>query len=143
MDEEGQKQWPSWYPNEDVILNDITKNQLFVVENENNVLAIIVLSPDMPPEYDNVKWKRKEGRVNSIHRLAVHPTLKTKTLAQDLLLYAEEIAREDGYSIIRLDTYSPNKRANIFYQKNGYHYCGDINLQYMPEKYRCYEKALC
>jgi ribosomal protein S18 acetylase RimI-like enzyme len=143
MDEEGQEQWPSWYPDKAVILNDLTKKQLFVVENKNNILAIVALSPTMPPEYNKVNWNLKEGKVNSIHRLAVHPTLKTKSLAHDLLQYIEGIAREDGYSIIRLDTYSPNKRANIFYQKNGYHYCGDINLQYMPKKYRCYEKAIC
>lgn len=143
MDEKGQKQWPKWYPNEDVILKDITKNQLIVAEVKGVIVGMIVLSPDMPAEYNRVKWNIKEGKINSIHRLAVHPTLKSKSLAQDLVLFTEQKAMQEGFSIIRLDTYSLNKLANRFYQKIGYHYRGDINLQYMPKKYHCYEKALC
>jgi len=58
------------------------------------------------------------------------------------MAFAEEKAKSEGYSLIRLDTYSLNFVANRFYTKIGYHYCGQINLEFMPEKYNCYEKAI-
>lgn len=143
MDEKGIKQWPNWYPNKDIILSDITKNQLIVAEVDSQIIGMVVLSPEIPQEYETIKWNLTEGKVNSIHRLAVHPVLKTKNLASNLMQFAENKACQDGYSIIRLDTYSLNKVANKFYLKIGYHNRGDINLQYMPEKYHCYEKSLC
>jgi len=142
MDDKGIKQWPDWYPNEDDFVHDITKKQLFVSENEQQITGFVTLSPDCPPEYDGVKWKKTNGKVNSVHRLAVHPGLKTPKLAQRLMKYVEDLARNEGYSLIRLDTYSKNTIANKFYKKLAYQFCGDINLQFMPEKYHCYEKEI-
>ena len=143
MDEKGIKQWSNTYPNKEIILSDITKNQLIVAELNTQIIGMIVLSPEMPPEYDSIKWSETKGKINSVHRLAVHPVLKTKNLATDLMHFVEKKAKEEGYSAIRLDTYSLNEIANKFYSKIGYHYCGDINLQFMPGKYYCYEKKIC
>lgn len=142
MDAKGIKQWPDSYPNEEIISTDITKNQLFVAEVAAGVAAMVVLSPETPEVYNDVAWKFSSEKVNSIHRLAVHPDLKTATMAKELMDYAEIKAKNEGYTVIRLDTYSLNTIANAFYKKMGYHYCGDINLQYMPEKYFCYEKLI-
>lgn len=142
MDGKGTEQWPNSYPNEGIFLEDITKKQLIVVEVEGKIVGMVCLSPDIPKEYENVKWNINKGKTNSVHRLAVHPFLKIKGIASILMSFVEEKARSEGFSQIRLDTYSKNILANRFYKKNGYNYCGDINLQYMPEKYFCYEKAL-
>lgn len=142
MDEKGIKQWPDWYPNEDIILRDITKNQLIVAEHDDHIIGMIVISPEVPKEYEEINWKFTKGKGTSIHRLATHPLLKTKDLGAILMAYAENEARNEGYNYIRLDSYSLNTIANKFYRKMAYHYSGDINLQYMPEIYFCYEKEL-
>ena len=142
MDDKGIKQWPDSYPNEEIISADITKNELFVAEVGPQIAAMVVLSPNTPDAYNDVDWKYSAEKINSIHRLAVHPELKTASMARDLMNYAEKKANDEGYTLIRLDTYSLNSIANTFYKKMGYHYCGDINLQYMPEKYFCYEKRI-
>ena len=142
MDDKGIKQWPNHYPNEADFVQDITKKQLFVSEDKLQIIGIVTLSPNCPPQYDDLIWKYKNGKVNSVHRLAVHPKLKTPKLAQKLMNYVEDIARDNGFALIRLDTYSKNTIANKFYKKLAYHFCGDINLPFMPEKYRCYEKKL-
>lgn len=142
MDDEGVKQWPEWYPNEAIFIQDITKNYLFVSEENQHIIGLIVLSPECPEEYGQVKWKSSLEKVNSVHRLAVHPKFKTPELAKELMNHVEEVARQQGFELIRLDTYSKNTIANRFYQKLAYQFCGDINLQYMPEKYHCYEKVL-
>ena len=142
MDEKGIQQWPDWYPNEDIIRSDITKNELFVAEDEGKICGIVTLSPEIPEEYNSINWKINAKSINSIHRLALHPTFKSSGIAQKLMAYAEQIAKENNYDCIRLDTYSLNTAANRFYSKIEYIYCGDIHLPFMPEIYRCYEKSL-
>ena len=142
MDEKGIKQWPDSYPNKEIFTSDITKKQLIVAELDGEIIAMLVLSPDLPSEYNSIDWKFTAGKINSIHRLAVCPKRKSPTLAVEMMNFAEKKAKEEGYDLIRLDTYSLNLVANAFYKKIGYRYCGDINLEFMPEKYFCYEKAI-
>ena len=103
---------------------------------------MIVLDPEVPEEYNNIKWEFSSGSVNSIHRLAVHPENKTPGLAKELVTHVEKIAIKNGYNLIRLDTYSKNIAADRFYRKMGYQFAGNINLKFMPEHYHCFEKAL-
>ena len=142
MDEKGLEQWPGWYPNKEIIKVDITKNQLFVAEVEGNIIGMITLSPEIPIEYKSVDWKIAANKVNSVHRLASHPDHRKLQAARSLMDFTESLARSEGYDCIRLDTYSKNSAANAFYTRIGYHYCGQIALEFMPEKYNCYEKAL-
>ena len=142
MDESGLEQWPGWYPNKEIIKADITKNQLFVAEVNANIIGMLTLSPEIPIEYNAVEWKKEALKVNSIHRLASHPDHRALQVARSLMDHSENLARSQGYDAIRLDTYSKNLAANAFYTKIGYHYCGQIALKFMPEKYNCYEKAL-
>lgn len=142
MDENGLEQWPAWYPNKEIIKADITKNQLFVAEVDSKIIGMVTLSPEIPIEYNNVQWKIEAVKVNSVHRLASHPDYKKLQVGGSLMNHIENQARSQGYDSIRLDTYSKNLAANAFYTKLGYHYCGQISLKFMPEKYNCYEKAL-
>ena len=142
MDDKGLHQWPDWYPNDEIIIEDITKNQLFVAEVQNDIIAIVTLSEDFPKEYDEIVWQVNSNNINSVHRLAIHPHLKTPGLASQMMTYIENKAKSEGYEVIRLDTYSLNTAANRFYTKIGYQYCGDIHLEFMPELYHCYEKEL-
>ena len=142
MKTKGLEQWPDWYPNKKILLDDIKTSGLYLAEKAQEIIGIIVLNPLVPEEYDTIKWKINSGLVNSIHRLAVHPTKKTPGLARELVTYVEKIAKINGYKVIRLDTYSKNIAADKFYRKMGYQYAGDINLKFMPEHYHCFEKAL-
>ena len=138
----GIEQWPDWYPDKTILLNDIKSSSLYIAIKDQEIIGMTVLNPEVPKEYNTIKWEFPSGLVNSIHRLAVHPENKTPGLAKELVTYVENIANKEGYNIIRLDTYSRNIAADKFYRKMGYQYAGDINLKFMPEHYHCFEKAL-
>lgn len=142
MKEKGIEQWPDWYPDKSILLNDIKSSGLYIAKKDQEIIGMIVLNPEVPKEYNTIKWKFPSGPINSIHRLAVHPENKTPGLAKELVTYVENIANKEGYKMIRLDTYSRNIAADKFYRKMGYQYAGDINLKFMPEHYHCFEKAL-
>lgn len=138
----GLEQWPDWYPDKNDLLDDIKTSCLYLAEKEQEIIGMIVLNPEVPKAYDTIKWKFTSGLINSIHRLAVHPTNKTSGLAKELVEHVEKIAKNNGYHLIRLDTYSKNIAADKFYRKMGYQYAGDINLKFMPKLYHCFEKAI-
>ena len=94
----------------------------------------------MDEEYKEVAWLSPNSKNLYVHRLAVHPEHQGKGYAQQLMDFAENYARVNGFTSIRLDTFSRNKRNQRFYEARGYKKLEDI---YFPEQstypFHCYE----
>ncbi len=139
----GIYQWNEHYPNKIAFINDIKRNELYVLEHDRKVKGSIVISTLMDEEYIHIKWLTKNENNIYIHRLAIHPELQGKGCAQKLMDYAKQFAIENNYSSIRLDTFSQNKRNQKFYELRGYKRLGDI---YFPKQseypFHCYELVL-
>lgn len=136
-------QWNEHYPNPSAFINDVNRNELYVLEIDNQVKGTIVISTFMDEEYIPIKWLTKNKKNFYIHRLAIHPDLQGQGYAQQLMDFAENHAIENDYSSIRLDTFSQNKRNQKFYELRGYKRLGDI---YFPKQsefpFHCYELVL-
>ncbi|WP_412559510.1 GNAT family N-acetyltransferase [Winogradskyella sp. MIT101101] len=139
----GIYQWNEHYPNPPAFINDVNRNELYVLEIDNQVKGTIVISTFMDEEYISIKWLTKNKKNVYIHRLAIHPDLQGQGYAQQLMDFAENHAIENDYSSIRLDTFSQNKRNQKFYELRGYKRLGDI---YFPKQsefpFHCYELVL-
>ena len=140
MTANGIYQWNEHYPNHKAFLNDVKRDELYVLEINNTVKGSIVISTFMDREYEPIKWLTKNENNIYIHRLSIHPELQGKGYAQQLMSFAEQFAIEHNYSSIRLDTFSQNKRNQKFYELRGYKQLGDI---YFPKQsefpFHCYE----
>lgn len=136
-------QWSSSYPTISIFENDIKRNELYVMEVEGKLVGTIVISTHMDAEYEPVKWLTPSDKNLYIHRLAVHPEYQKKGYAQQLMTFAENYARANNYVSIRLDTFSQNKRNQLFYETRGYQKLENI---YFPEQskdhFHCYELLL-
>ncbi|MNN72431.1 putative acetyltransferase [compost metagenome] len=77
-----------------------------------------------------------------MHRLAVHPEVQGKGIARKLIAFAEEYARQSGYSSIRLDTYSKNTRALALYPSLGYERRGEVFFPHRAVSFPVFEKVL-
>ena len=143
MQENGIFQWNECYPSKEAFQKDIERGELFVVEEKNTVQGTIVISTLMDEEYKPIQWLTPNGNSVYIHRLSVHPNLQGKGLAQQMMDFAENHAREHGFVSVRLDTFSQNKRNQRFYEQRGYQKLGDI---YFPKQsmhpFHCYELVL-
>ena len=139
----GIYQWNEHYPNTNVFINDIKRDELYVLEIASQVVGCIVISTYIDKEYVPIKWLTKNGTHIYIHRLAIHPAIQGKGYAQNLMAFAEQFAIENNYSSIRLDTFSQNKRNQKFYELRGYKRLGNI---YFPKQSKfpffCYELVL-
>lgn len=82
MDEQGIPQWDEVYPTKDILLKDIDRNELHVMEVEGQLAGIIVLNEEQSPEYAAVQWMYP-GRALVVHRLAVHPAYQRKEDMRD------------------------------------------------------------
>jgi len=139
----GIYQWDDDYPSYEAFENDIEIGQLWLIKSQETIIGSVVISDIMDEEYKVIEWLTPNTKNVYIHRLAIHPEQQGKGLAQKLMDFAENYAKENGYVSVRLDTFSLNERNNIFYQKRGYRKLGDVYFPNQSEHpFHCYELVL-
>ncbi|MGJ8735510.1 GNAT family N-acetyltransferase [Zobellia laminariae] len=143
MIKNGIYQWNEDYPNKEAFQLDIERGELYVFEEDGQIIGTIVLSTLMDEEYEPVEWLTPSNNNIYIHRVSVHPDLQGKGYAQKLMAFAEDYARENTFVSIRLDTFSQNKRNQKFYQARGFQRLGDIFFPKQSDHpFHCYELVL-
>ena len=130
----GISQWDENYPDLNTIQTDIHQGELFKYVIDDTILGIVVLNENQDPEYNELNWITSNNSRNLfVHRLAVHPEHQGKGIARQLMDFAEEKAKRDGYDSIRLDTFSQNKRNQNFYDNRDYQRTGEVYLSYRDD----------
>lgn len=143
MQEKEIYQWNKHYPSTEKLEADIKKAELFIMKEEDKILGIIVLTDLMDEEYVPIEWLTESRNNLYIHRLATHPSVWGKGYGQQLMDFAENFARENKFTSVRLDTFSQNKRNQQFYETRGYQKLGDIFFPKQSEHpFHCYELVL-
>ena len=136
-------QWNKDYPSREKLQNDIQQQKLYVFEEDNMIISIIVLTSKMDEVYKYISWLSKTGNNLYVHRLATRPEFWGNGYARKMMDFAEEFAKNKNFISIRLDTFSKNTRNQKFYEARGYTQLGDV---YFPHKnehpFHCYEKLL-
>lgn len=129
--EQNIDQWQNGYPNEEVINNDIEKEESYVMIKDNEILATTVISFDKESSYKNIidgKWLTNED-YGVIHRVAVDSNYKGLGLSHKIIKYTEEVCLEHGIHSIKVDTHEENIPMQSLLKKNGFEYCGLIYLE--------------
>jgi ribosomal protein S18 acetylase RimI-like enzyme len=143
MIEKGIYQWNEHYPSRSAFEKDVREKSLYVLIIVGQIVGTVVISSQMDQEYVPVSWLSPNHNNIYIHRLAVLPEHQGKGHAQRMMDFAERYAREKGYISVRLDTFSQNRRNQVFYETRGYQRLGDIYLPKQSEHpFHCYELLL-
>ena len=143
MMSEGIYQWNEHYPNKEAFFKDVERGELFVLLFENVIIGCVAITSEKDVEYDAIEWLTEDGFNYYIHRLAIHPDFQKKGYAQKLMNFAEDYAKKNNFTSIRLDTFSQNHRNQKFYEARGYTRLGDIFFPKQSEyPFYCYEKVL-
>jgi GNAT superfamily N-acetyltransferase len=133
-------QWDNTYPNAEVFEKDIGLNQLWVADIDGNIAGISAITTDQELEYADVGWDINETAIVT-HRLAVSPQYQGRGVAAALMMQAEQVARDRGINILRVDTNTNNLATQKLFPKLGYKYFGEIGLGFRPGmRFFCYEK---
>ena len=136
-------QWNEFYPSKSAFETDVKRDELYVLELENTIIGCIVISSVMDDEYIPIQWLTPNQNNIYIHRLAILPEHQGKGYAQLLMNYAENLAIENNYTSIRLDTFSKNLKNQKFYELRGYQKLGSVYFPKQSEHpFYCYELIL-
>ncbi len=136
-------QWNEHYPNKNAFLNDLERDELFVIEENSELIGCITISTFMDDVYKPVLWLTPNNKNIYIHRLAIHPKHQGMGHAQQLMTFAETYAADNGFKSVRLDTFSKNPRNMKFYERRGYKPLEPIYFPNQSEHpFYCYELPL-
>jgi len=118
-------QWSGGYPSEELLLDDIKKEQLYIcIDPESQeTVGVFCFFIGSDPTYVEIyegKWIRA-GRSGVIHRIAT--TSHSKGVAKACFDYGYSIAKD-----IKIDTHRDNIPMQKCLLKNGFKYCGIIYL---------------
>ena len=116
------------YPTEDTALAALERDDLFVMEENGNIVGTAVINQKQMDSYYNADWKfpAEDKEVMVLHTLAISPEFGRKGYGSEFVKYYEEYAREKGCPYLRMDTNAINKTARALYKKLGYEEIGII-----------------
>ena len=138
---EGSNQWQDGYPNENIIENDIKKNNGFVLTNDKIIVGYCAVLINDEPEYEKIigKWLT-DGDFVVVHRIAIHQDYLGQSLSKEILKNIEDFALKNKINSIKVDTNFDNFAMMKAFDSLGYVYCGEVFFRGSPR--RAYEKVL-
>ena len=142
MKSQGIYQWDEFYPDSDIIENDIKRGNCYILKNDGKCAAYFAIDEEQSTEYSQINWLTDGRKVLVIHRLSVHPELQGKGIAKKILKFIEDSAVKNNYSSIRLDAYSGNERALKLYENFGYKKAGQFYIIVRDLPFYCYDKNI-
>jgi len=137
MEKNGIFQWDDFYHDRNTVLADINSGNLYALKTDALVAGIIALNENQSPEYRSISWS-DGGHPLVVHRLCIIPSMQGRGLAKYLMKFAEDYARNNNYSSIRLDAFTNNKRAVGLYDSLNYHRRGIVRFR--KGDFYCFEK---
>ena len=128
--------FPHWkkgeHPSDEWLMDSLAKSQLFVLEEEGEILASVILNHEANESYQLVNWSREvsDEKVLIIHVLAVSPKYTGKGLGTKMMQYILDYAKKIKMQAVRLDVISNNSSAEHLYQKMGFQFVQTQRLYY-------------
>lgn len=141
MKKDNNPQWHDGYPLESDFLEDINNKELYVLEDNNTVVALMCIQKDTTDQYFNVP-ERTLASSFILHRLAVSLKYQHQGYAQKLFQFAENLAIENNVFLLRADTEKSNKKMNQLFQKLNFQKKGTLTWSDNDGEYNYYEKKL-
>lgn len=136
------------YPTADTARGIFEAGTLYVGADEDGTIwGSMNLNGSQLPEYKNGSWSipAEDNQVAVIHTLTIDPARAGQGLARQMVVFAEDTARSQGKTVLRLDTGVDNAPANHLYPSVGYRFAGVVDtffMGYAKRPLNLYEKAL-
>jgi len=110
------------YPTESTALNAFSKDELFVFEEDGQILASARINQEQEPEYAKCQWMydAPDSEVMVMHTLVVDPDISGSGIGSKFVRFYEEFALKHGCHYLRIDTNALNTKARALYKKLGY-----------------------
>jgi RimJ/RimL family protein N-acetyltransferase len=110
------------YPTVEVPEKTVPEGTMYVLTDDDQVCASMVLNHDQAPEYAEIEWKcdADPEKVLVIHTLCIPPDKAGHGYGSEMVRFAEDLAADTGCACIRIDTWRYNEPAQNLYKKWGF-----------------------
>lgn len=110
------------YPIRKTAEDALAREDLFVMEDNNNVVATAIINQIQVPEYHNACWQYPAGddEIMVLHTLIVDPLYSGRGYGKVFVSFYENFAREHNCPELRMDTNARNTIARRMYLHLGY-----------------------
>lgn len=124
----GPADWNEYYPNEDTIEFDLSRNALFVMKNtEGEIIAAISIDED-----ENVDklacWSSELMPGAEISRLCVRKDVQNRGIAKEMMHYVFDILRKEGKKGVHILVKNGHEAAFASYGALGFKIVGECNM---------------
>lgn len=126
-------QWKkNQYPSDSDWCAYIDRKEMYLVYEEEKLVAAVALTEIKTDEYRHINWKASvtDDAVLVIHLLAVDPTQQGRGLGMMVLGEIIMMAKSRGKKVVRLDAIETNVPAQRLYEKYGFVQYGKIQAYY-------------
>ena len=116
------------YPTRQVAIDALNNNELFVLEDNNQVVASAKINQVQVPEYKNASWEHNDGndKVMVLHTLVVDPDKSGNGYGKEFVKFYEQYSLQHNCPCLRMDTNKNNTIARALYKKLGYKEVGVV-----------------
>jgi len=118
------------YPTRKVAEDAFQNNELYVMDEDGDIYASVIVNQVQPQEYQQIHWKYDvlPHQVLVIHLLCVRPSKAGKGIGKKMVNFVIEEGKRLGCQTVRLDTGSQNKPAIALYEKMGFELVGKTKM---------------
>lgn len=106
---------------------------LYVLEENGEICASIILNHIQPCEHEKITWQypAEDHEALTIHTLCVPPSKAGHGYGRAMMEFSLRLAASTGCKVVRLDTYAGNLPAQSLYRKLGFTYtgCAEVTLE--------------
>lgn len=130
--ESGVDQWQEGYPNREALAADIEAGRGWLFECvDNGEIAgyeCVAMTPEVCYREIDGAWLTEGENYAVIHRAMAAARYRGTRLAAEMFSFAAELAAGMGRLSVRVDTHRDNKAMNRLCEKQGFAYCGVVDL---------------
>ena len=130
--ESGVDQWQEGYPNREALAADIEAGRGWLFECvDNGEIAgyeCVAMTPEVCYREIDGAWLTEGENYAVIHRARAAARYRGTRLAAEMFSFAAELAAGMGRLSVRVDTHRDNKAMNRLCEKQGFTYCGVVDL---------------
>lgn len=136
----GPADWNEYYPNEDTIAFDLSRESLFVMKNETGEI-IAVISIDSDENVDNLEcWDKSRVPAGEVSRLCVRGDMQNQGIAKVMMEHVFEVLRQRGMKMVHILVRAGHVAALKSYAKLGFEQVAECEV--FDKQFVCMEKAL-
>ncbi len=142
MNSRGLRHWNSTFPPAEQIDRDVMNGHIYLAKDKGVCKGMVTVKDDEPEDYRQMNLSSVDSRPLFVNCLAVHPLWQGKGIARMIIDFAQEMAKKNGYTCIRLDIYQTSESARQLCEKLSFREIGSFQANYQRIPYVCYEKQL-